>query len=104
MHGERGELELQARDLVLAGTDGVFDNLFDAEVEAAIARAVDACGGGDAAALAQQCAEEVVKAAKAHAVKQSGVTPFAASAKNHGFLYTGGKMDDITVTAAVVTE
>lgn len=103
-HGERGELEVQTRDLVLAATDGVFDNLFDADMEAAIGEAVAACGDEDAAALAQRCAEEVVRAAKAHAVKQSGVTPFSTSAKDHGLPYVGGKMDDITVTAAVVQE
>merc|ERR1711924_550799 len=84
-------------DIVLAATDGVFDNLFDWQVQTVVARHLqrvieDSAGAIDD--LASAVAEE------AHSVGQreddpSFITPFGLAARREGLKFEGGKMDDI---------
>jgi len=93
-------------DIVLAATDGVFDNLFDWQVQTVVARHLqrvieDSAGAIDD--LASAVAEE------AHSVGQreddpSFITPFGLAARREGLKFEGGKMDDIAVVVGVVRQ
>ncbi|KAI3412355.1 Protein phosphatase [Psidium guajava] len=84
-------------DVIVAGTDGLFDNLYDDEISALVVEA--AKSGLDPQAAAQ----EIAAAARQRALDRYRRTPFADSAQEAGFRYRGGKLDDITVVVSYIT-
>jgi len=98
---------LQEGDLLVLGTDGVFDNLYVHEVCQLAGRAQGPCEASEEWPLTEPAivAKAIVKAAF-HRSKDRGTrSPFSDHAKQAGLYHTGGKMDDITcVCAWVVAE
>jgi len=101
--------EVQEGDVLLLGTDGVFDNLHDHEVcelaqaplEAAFRnREKSTAWSIDPARLAHAFAE----AARARSQDSSAKTPFGHCARSAGLQHMGGKMDDITVVVGMVVK
>lgn len=84
-------------DGIVAGTDGLFDNLYDDEVSALVAEAVKS--GLDPQAMARK----IAAAARQRALDRYRQTPFADSAQEAGYRYHGGKLDDITVVVSFIT-
>ena len=116
------EVPVEAGDVIIAGSDGVFDNVFDEELLDMTAKALEQAGGDELEA-ARTVAKEVAALARAHAADQKFESPYALeSAKEagggkggglkmpgplgsiFGSKPAGGKMDDITVVAAVVAD
>jgi len=95
-HAERASVPLQEGDYIIAGTDGLFDNVDDWEILAIVTEGRDA--GWDTTKIAQAIAER----ARECAAQTTGLVPFGKRAMQHGFLFHGGKLDDITVVAARV--
>jgi len=95
-HAERASVPLQEGDFIVAGTDGLFDNVDDWEILAIVSEGIDA--GWDTTKIAQAIAER----ARECAVQTTGLVPFGKRAMQHGFLFHGGKLDDITVVTARV--
>jgi len=92
-HGDRYELTLRPGDTVLLASDGVWDNLSDARILAALTAA--RAGRGEA----QREARAVAEAAYAVSVDESvRDTPFNVHAQQQlRQTWRGGKPDDITV-------
>lgn len=90
------EVGLEAGDVVLAATDGLFDNVFPKDVEAAVERFLK--DGLQPAAAAR----ELAKMASRKSWDWYTVSPFAVAARGAGFKHFGGKPDDITVVVAYV--
>lgn len=91
-HAQRIQVEVQPDDLVILGTDGLWDNLFDEDIIDIVANAPS-----DPATIAQLIARQ------AHIVANDKdiISPFSRSARSNGYpLATGGKLDDITVVCA----
>ncbi|KAL8429592.1 hypothetical protein Efla_007449 [Eimeria flavescens] len=95
-------------DLIILGTDGVFDNLFDFEICGIAnltlspfeARLLD----NEAAATSATAVATAIGEAAAHRSRSlTAKTPFMRHARQEGSLFSGGKMDDITVLACWVT-
>ncbi|GKU94572.1 hypothetical protein SLEP1_g8043 [Rubroshorea leprosula] len=84
-------------DVIVAGTDGLFDNLYDSEVTAVVVHAVRAGLGP------QDTAQKIVALARQRAEDRNWQTPFATAAQDAGFRYYGGKLDDITVIVSYVS-
>ncbi|XP_022775283.1 probable protein phosphatase 2C 80 isoform X1 [Durio zibethinus] len=84
-------------DVVVAGTDGLFDNLYKNEVTAVVVQALRA--GFSPKLTAKQIAALACK----RAVNKKRQTPFAKAAQHAGFSYNGGKLDDITVVVSYIT-
>ncbi|XP_043809565.1 probable protein phosphatase 2C 26 isoform X2 [Manihot esculenta] len=91
-------MELMEGDTIVMGSDGLFDNIFDSEIVATIAR--HDCVTGAAKALANL--------ARIHSMDSKFESPYALEARSKGFdvplwkkilgmKLTGGKLDDITV-------
>jgi len=95
-HGQKYKFTLQDGDIVVLGTDGVFDNLFDNK----IANIVKENHTGKAQEIARKIAEQ------AFLISNDGrvFTPFVENAKKQGVYYEGGKPDDITVLVAKYNE
>lgn len=84
-------------DIIVAGTDGLFDNLYDSEVTAVVVHSVRAGLGP------QDTAQKIVALARQRAEDRNWQTPFATAAQDAGFRYYGGKLDDITVVVSYVS-
>ncbi|XXG49034.1 hypothetical protein AAC387_Pa02g3324 [Persea americana] len=92
---ENIKFHLATGDVIVAGTDGLFDNLFDNEV-------VDAVLQGKKEGLgSQEMASRIAQLAQQRAHGDSD-TPFSVAAREAGYSFSGGKIDDITVIVANV--
>jgi len=91
-HAELSAVRVQEGDVLVITTDGVHDNLFDADV-------VRCLVGTDVAAAAKCIAMAAYAASKNHSV----LTPFSVNSGAEGYVYHGGKPDDITCLVAIVT-
>lgn len=83
---------LAKRDVVVMGTDGLFDNLDHAEL-------INLINPDNAA---EEIANKVVKRAIENSKDATKTSPFACKASAVGYAYTGGKIDDISIVVAVV--
>lgn len=95
------KIRLQRGDIVVLGTDGLFDNLYVEDM----ARLVGSAPQTDAVSLAT-LAKQLAKAAYDLGADDDYVSPFAAEAIRHGKApsnYSGGKPDDISVIVALVS-
>jgi protein phosphatase PTC7 len=94
--GSTGTARVRAGDLVVAGSDGVFDNLGDAEL-------LELCAE---AAAPKALAARIAKRAREVSLDGSARTPYAAASKRNGNeAYRsglGGKVDDIGVVVLAV--
>lgn len=80
--------------MIIAGTDGLFDNLYNNEITAAVVH------GLRAGFSPQLMAKQIATLARERAVDKNRHTPFAKAAQDAGFRYYGGKLDDITVVVS----
>ena len=95
--GEINAHNIQEGDVLVVGSDGLWDNLH----RASIVELVKPFVRGDAvikdpALVAQMIADEAEK----YSYLQHYMSPFAESARAHQYDYIGGKPDDISVIVA----
>lgn len=99
-------------DLVIAATDGVFDNLFDRQLQHLTAVHLQSFWAGgekegevDLMPLLQELAERIVQRAQAigrEEDREDVITPFCVAAQSEGLSFRGGKLDDTTVVVGLV--
>lgn len=87
---------VQAGDILLVATDGLWDNLFEDEILSLLRRY-----SGDNYVEPYIMAQHIVRDARQASEDPRRESPFCVEAKKHGFDRLGGKMDDITVVVAV---
>jgi len=90
------DLTVQRGDLVVAATDGLWDNVFEHEVLAFVAEAQKSRKGPRA------LAKMLAVLAQRRGADGSATTPVAVDAKAAGRQWKGGRKDDITVVAIYV--
>jgi len=101
---------VQAGDLVILGTDGVFDNLYTHEVlELASHAASPTEAATSSSPLAAptdptRIATAITRAAYRRSLDRDARTPFGDRARQAGLSHRGGKMDDVTCVCAWVVE
>ncbi|KAL7117241.1 hypothetical protein ACP275_03G060600 [Erythranthe tilingii] len=83
-------------DVIIAGTDGLFDNLYNSDITAVVVHAVRAGLGP------QVTAQKIAALARQRALDKNRQTPFSTAAQEAGFRYYGGKLDDITVVVSYI--
>lgn len=88
---------MAAGDVIVAGTDGLFDNVYDNELTGVVVRSTRAGHGP------QLTAQKLVALARERAEDRNRQTPFSTAAQEAGFRFYGGKMDDITVIVSYIT-
>ncbi|KAJ6722558.1 PROTEIN PHOSPHATASE [Salix koriyanagi] len=84
-------------DVIVAGTDGLFDNLYNNEITAVVVHAMRA------GLEPQATAQKIAALARQRAQDKDRQTPFSTAAQDAGFRYYGGKLDDITVVVSYIT-
>lgn len=95
------DFNVQEGDLLVLGTDGVFDNLYVEEV-CELASAAIGPRQADCSHIteAEQIAHLIAKAAFHRSLNPSARSPFSDHATQAGICHAGGKMDDITCVCA----
>jgi len=99
--GKSDSFQLQKGDLVIVGTDGVFDNLFTSEIINLIQPIYSNLSNVEDA---QKMANEIVNLAK-DPTKLNRISPWIQEANNNG-MYTSNimyKPDDTTVLVSIIT-
>mmetsp|Transcript_46242 Transcript_46242/g.86307 ORF Transcript_46242/g.86307 Transcript_46242/m.86307 type:complete len:330 (+) Transcript_46242:59-1048(+) len=100
-------IRVRMGDLVVAATDGVFDNLFDHQVQAIVAQqlakawSVGAPVTPHLSGLATSIAKQAQRIGQQEDNKDI-ITPFALAAHSEGLTFRGGKLDDTTVVVGLV--
>ncbi|KAL7138396.1 hypothetical protein ABFS83_10G161000 [Erythranthe nasuta] len=89
-------VEVRSGDVVIAGTDGLFDNLFAGEIERIV---MEYCLGTYGKL---PLSEILAMAALGKSLDKTTVSPFELAARKARRKYSGGKYDDITVVVAYV--
>ena len=104
---------LENDDVIVVGTDGLWDNVSEKEILAVIENRIKSSSastssssssslGSNQAFLNKKevdaCAKELTQKAFEHANDRSRTTPYSLAATEHfDMVYNGGKKDDITV-------
>lgn len=83
-------------DVIVAGTDGLFDNLYNNEITAVVVHATRA------GFSPQVTAQKIAALARQRALDKDRQTPFSTAAQDAGFRYYGGKLDDTTVVVSYI--
>ncbi|KAF0922256.1 hypothetical protein E2562_030029 [Oryza meyeriana var. granulata] len=84
-------------DVIVAGTDGLFDNLYNNDITAVVVHAIRA--GFEP----QVTAQKIAALARQRAQDKNRQTPFSSAAQDAGYRYYGGKLDDITVVVSYIS-
>jgi protein phosphatase PTC7 len=87
-------IEVAADDVVILGSDGLWDNMFDGDL-------VDLVRTSHSLSC-DEMARVIADRTRDLSVKTDVVSPFGARAKEAGFRFNGGKEDDITVVVGRV--
>jgi len=100
-------VRVRVGDIIIAATDGVFDNLFDHQVQALVARHLNKSwsDNSEVEPHLQSLASSIVKQAQRTGSQEDNkdlITPFALSAHSEGLSFRGGKLDDTTVVVGLV--
>ncbi|CRK25276.1 hypothetical protein BN1708_014203 [Verticillium longisporum] len=109
------KVEVRVGDVVLAMSDGVIDNMWEHEIVHSVRNSLERWENGEGGKVEGDrtdganggmkfAAEELVTAAKVVALDPFAESPFMEHAIEEGLASTGGKLDDISVVAALVTD
>mmetsp|Transcript_3286 Transcript_3286/g.5274 ORF Transcript_3286/g.5274 Transcript_3286/m.5274 type:complete len:370 (-) Transcript_3286:51-1160(-) len=91
-HAQLKKHEAKENDLLIVGSDGLFDNVFDETIEdmVKIHRNVD------------ELADRLAKLAASNGANMTFSSPFSVAARRYNYNFLGGKQDDVTVVVARV--
>lgn len=84
-------------DVIIAGTDGLFDNLYNNEITGVVVHAIRAGFNP------QVTAQKIAALGRQRALDKNRQTPFSSAAQDAGYRYYGGKLDDITVVVSYIS-
>lgn len=94
---EEIQVALEDGDVVVVGTDGLFDNMFTYDIEPVVVRWL--AEKKSPGVLARMLAEMAVE----NSLDDEKESPFEIAAEHAGQDHIGGKYDDVTVVAAYVS-
>ncbi|KAG2226211.1 hypothetical protein INT45_003356 [Circinella minor] len=107
------DIKVEKGDVIVLGTDGLFDNLFDKEILSIVRAHVNAYtipGSGQRPPRLLNFNPQKLSdalAARARSVsedRRNMDSPFQTQAINEGYFHQGGKSDDISVVVAIVND
>ena len=90
------ELKVYAGDMLVMGSDGLFDNVFEGDI---VCTAWETMKQGKSPT---QVAEDLATRARELSMQSERESPFAIAASENGLDLQGGKLDDITVCVSFV--
>ncbi|XP_021905368.1 probable protein phosphatase 2C 80 [Carica papaya] len=92
------EVGVMAGDVVIVGTDGLWDNIHPTQIEYILMRA----GDDESCCAPKEIAERIGAVAFFNSRNKDYDSPFAIASRKAGRNHKGGKKDDITVLVAFV--
>ncbi|OMJ86062.1 hypothetical protein SteCoe_12498 [Stentor coeruleus] len=95
-------IPLQPCDIVIIGTDGLFDNLYDSDIIRIAEQFLHY--GLTPESFCQKLAKELVMQAINKGWDTTYKSPFSKNASKYGKRYLGGKLDDTTVIVSIAME
>ncbi|CAE6447712.1 unnamed protein product [Rhizoctonia solani] len=103
-HADTFSTQLRHEDLIILSTDGLGDNVHPGEILglASILRRGTADQPG--VNFAQVFADKLVEYAVGCMFAYDKISPFELAARDEGFKHIGGKIDDVTIVTARITE
>ncbi|KAG6508286.1 hypothetical protein ZIOFF_033660 [Zingiber officinale] len=94
---ETYKIGLDEGDVIVTATDGLFDNLYEQEIAAIVFKSLQA------SLKPKEVAEYLAKRAQEVGRSATARSPFADAALASGYpMFTGGKLDDVTVIVSIV--
>lgn len=100
--------DLEPDDVIVAATDGVWDNLYEAELLEMTQPSTIQATPSDATTshtnTPELLARAISEASHLHGKDDKFVSPFSVNAARHGLSFTGGKLDDVTVVVSRVCD
>lgn len=98
---EEFELDVEIGDVIILGTDGLWDNM---EVDEIIEEVKRGCCNGDDNMIVdlKMMSSRIANLALYNSFDGYSETPFSKSSVRAGFPFVGGKVDDITVIVAQI--
>lgn len=103
-HADVFSTQLLHEDLVILSTDGLGDNVHPGEVLALASFVRRRTADQPGANFAQNVADKLVEYAVACMHSYDKISPFELAAREEGFEHIGGKIDDVTIVTAHITE
>jgi serine/threonine protein phosphatase PrpC len=112
-HAQSFTIKVQKGDIIIMGTDGLYDNLFDKDILNLVRNHVQAYtipGTAHRPPRVRNLQPQILSDILANAAKEISDskrrvdTPFQRRAMEEGLLVEGGKADDISVIVAVVKD
>jgi protein phosphatase PTC7 len=91
--------EIQHNDILVVGTDGLFDNMFDDQIREVIKPFLKE---SDTFLDPELVAQMIAKYAEQLSLNTTWKSPFAKAAYKSFYDFTGGKHDDITVVVSQI--
>lgn len=92
-------VQIKEGDVIISGTDGLWDNMWNIDIENAIAENLKK--SLSKSKIMQSLADFLAKTSNRNGKDQSFNSPFSdACSKKYGRKYIGGKLDDVTVVAS----
>ncbi|KAI9314929.1 phosphatase 2C-like domain-containing protein [Dichotomocladium elegans] len=107
------DIKVEKDDIIIMGTDGLYDNLFDRDILSIVRSHVNAYtipGDGQRSPRLlnfnpQKLSDALAARARSVSEDRRNIdSPFQTRAINEGYLYQGGKSDDISVLVAIVRD
>ncbi|PNX99939.1 SpoIIE-like phosphatase domain protein, partial [Trifolium pratense] len=94
---EEYKIDLHDGDVIVFGTNGLFDNLYEQEIASTISKSLQA------SLKPQDIAEILATRAQKIGSSRSTRSPFGDAAQALGYVgYAGGKLDGVTVIVSLV--
>lgn len=87
-------MDIEVGDVIIAGTDGLFDNVSDNDLISMTNEENEA----------DKLSSLIANKAKGNSQDQNYISPFAIKARENGKFYIGGKPDDITFVVVMIRE
>lgn len=94
---EEYKIDLNDGDVIVFGTNGLFDNLYEKEIASTVSKSLQA------SLKPEEIAEILATTAQEVGRSRSTRSPFGDAAQALGYVgYAGGKLDDVTVIVSLV--
>ena len=91
--------EVQNNDIIVAGSDGLFDNMYDDQIREVMIPFIKA---SDELLDPELVAQMIAKQAEKLSLNTKWMSPFAKAAYNNYYDFRGGKHDDVTVVVSQI--
>ncbi|KAJ3012183.1 hypothetical protein HKX48_006421 [Thoreauomyces humboldtii] len=96
-------VKIEEGDIVILGSDGMFDNVFDEDIVDLIRTVVRSSGSRGRSVDPKKISDALLRRAREVAEdSRYASSPFQSRAIQEGMYYQGGKMDDVTVLAGII--